>query len=299
MLPLGLLITLIAIPLGLDLYLPVPEGNPITEEKVALGRRLFFDRRLSRDGSIACATCHNPDRAFSTPIPAAVGVGGRQGRRNAPALINRAYGRSFFWDGRISSLEEQVLKPIDDPNEMDLPVEEAAKRVGLDVPTLSRALASYIRSVLSGVSPYDRFIRGRRSALSPLQQRGLQVFQGRGNCTKCHVGANLTDEQFHNTGIAWRDDRLVDEGRFAITAQPRDRGAFKTPTLREVARTSPYMHDGSIARLEDVVEFYSEGGRANPYLDGDIHPRDFTPDEKRALISFLQSLNGRLTDVLR
>ena len=139
MIGLRLLIVFIAIPLGLDLYVPVPEDNPITQEKVALGRRLFFDRRLSRDGSGGCASCHNPNRAFSTPLAVSTGVGGRQGRRNAPALINRGYGRTFFWDGRTPSLEEQVLKPIQDPNEMEH-IEEAAARVKLDVTTLSRAL---------------------------------------------------------------------------------------------------------------------------------------------------------------
>lgn len=292
-------IALITIPLGLDLYLPVPESNPITPDKVALGRQLFFDRRLSRDGSVACATCHNPNRAFSTPAPTAIGVGGRQSRRNAPALINRAYGRTFFWDGRISSLEEQVLKPIQDPNEMDLTLEEASARVRLDVPTLSRALASYVRSILSGDSPYDRFANGDRSALSSEQQFGLQVFRGKARCTACHVGPNFTDEQFHNTGVAWRDDRLADEGRFAISGKPRDHGAFKTPTLREVARTAPYMHDGSVATLEDVIEFYSEGGRANPHLDPEVRPRNFTPQEKRALVTFLQSLNGKLSEGFR
>ena len=289
----------LVIPLGLDLYLPVPEDNPITKDNVALGRQLFFDRRLSRDGSVACATCHNPNRAFSTPVPAAIGVGGRQGRRNAPALVNRGYGRTFFWDGRISSLEQQVLQPIQDPNEMDLTLEEASARVRLDVPALSRALASYVRSILSGDSPYDRFVNGDRSALSPEQQLGLQVFRGKGNCTACHVGPSFTDEQFHNTGVAWRDGRIADEGRFTISGSPRDHGAFKTPTLREIARTAPYMHDGSIARLEDVIEFYSEGGRANAYLDSEIRPRHFTPEEKHALVAFLQSLNGRLNEGFR
>ena len=288
-----LFILLIAIPLGLDLYLPVPESNPLTADKVALGRQLFHDRRLSRDGSIACATCHIPNRAFSSPLPVAIGVDGRPGRRNAPALINRGYGRAFFWDGRVSTLEEQVLHPIQDPNEMDLSLKEASARMRLDAPTLSRALASYIRSILSGNSPYDRSVNGNRSALSREQQFGLQVFRGKGNCTACHVGPNFTDEQFHNTGVAWRDGRLSDEGRFAVSGNPRDHGAFKTPTLREVARTAPYMHDGSFAKLEEVIEFYSEGGRASAYLDPLIRPRNFTPEEKHALVAFLQSLNGR------
>jgi cytochrome c peroxidase len=292
MILLRLLVALLTIPLGLDLYLPVPEDNPITVEKVALGRRLFFDKRLSRDGSISCSTCHNPNRAFSTPLPVAIGIGGRQGHRNAPALINRGYGRAYFWDGRTPTLEQQVVEPIQNPNEMDLTLEEASSRLKLNTTTLSRALASYVRSILSGDSSYDRFINGERQSLSAEQQFGLQIFRGKGNCTACHVGPNFTDEQFHNTGVAWRDSRLTDEGRFAISGNRRDHGAFKTPTLREIARTAPYMHDGSMATLEDVIDFYSEGGRPNPSLDPEIRPRNFTPEEKRALIAFLQSLNG-------
>jgi cytochrome c peroxidase len=294
-----LLFALIAIPLGLDLYLPVPEDNPMTPDKVALGRQLFFDRRLSRDNSVACATCHNPNRGFSTPVPVAIGIDGRQGRRNAPALINRGYGREFFWDGRISSLEEQVLKPIQDPNEMDLTLEEVSKRVHLPERMLARALASYVRSILSGGSAYDRFVNGERAALSPEEQLGLQIFRGKGNCTACHVGPTFTDEQFHNTGVAWREGRIEDEGRFAISANPRDHGAFKTPTLREIARTAPYMHNGSIATLEDVIEFYSEGGRANRFLDSEIRPRNLTSVEKRSLVAFLRSLSGRVNEGLR
>jgi cytochrome c peroxidase len=224
------------------------------------------------------------------------GVGGRQGRRNAPALINRGYGRAFFWDGRMPSLEEQVLKPIQDHNEMDLTLEEASGRVKLDVTTLSRALASYIRSILSGDSPYDHLVNGDRSALSVEQQMGLQIFRGKGNCTACHVGPNFTDEQFHNTGVAWRDGQIADEGRFAISSNSKDHGAFKTPTLREVARTAPYMHDGSMATIEDVIDFYSDGGRSNPFLDSEIRPRNFTPEEKRELVAFLKSLTGRVSE---
>src|SRR2546425_1288476 len=160
----------VVIPLGLDLYMPVPDENPLTAEKIELGRRLFFDRRLSRDGSIACASCHDPERAFSDGRAIAVGVFDRKGRRNSPALINRGYGRSFFWDGRVSTLEEQVLKPIQDPNEMDLTLDEAASRVDVPQQEIARALASYIRSILSGDSLFDRFINGDRSALSAEQQ---------------------------------------------------------------------------------------------------------------------------------
>ena len=193
----------LVIPLGLDLYMPVPEDNPMTADKIEL-RRLFNDRRLSRDGSTACVTCHDPARAFSDGRALAVGVFGRVGRRHAPALVNRGYGRAFFWDARSPSLEDQVLKPIQDPNEMDLTLDEASSRVGLDAVEMSRALASYVRSILSGDAPFDRFVNGDRSALTAEQQRGLQIFRGRGNCTACHVGPTFSDERPHNTGVAWR-----------------------------------------------------------------------------------------------
>jgi cytochrome c peroxidase len=283
---------LFSIPLGLDLYMPVPEDNPITSEKVELGRQLFQDRRLSRDGRVACVSCHDSRRAFSTPQAQAVGVFNRKGHRNAPALINRAWGRAFFWDGRVATLEEQVLKPIQDPNEMDLTLAEAERRLDLDATTISRALASYVRSVLSGDAPYDRFINGDRRALTEEQQRGLQIFRGRGNCTACHVGPTFSDERLHNTGVAWRDRVFTDPGGFGVTNRPEDRGAFKTPTLREVARTSPYMHDGSFRTLDEVVEFYSEGGRRNPAQDPEIRPLRLTSTDKQALVAFLKSLSG-------
>jgi cytochrome c peroxidase len=297
-----LLLAVLVIPLGLDLYMPVPEENPITAEKIDLGRRLFFDRRLSRDRSIACASCHNPDRAFSNGRPVAIGVFKRVGRRNAPALINRGYGRAFFWDGRTTTLEEQVLKPIQDPNEMDMTLAEASGRVQLPIEDISQALASYVRSILSGNAPFDRFINGDRAALSPQQQQGLVIFRGKGNCTACHVGPTLSDERFHNTGVAWRESppgshergRLADEGRFDITGRAVDRGAFKTPTLREIARTAPYMHDGSIPTLDKVVDFYDRGGRANPFLDPELRPLGLTRPEKQSLVTFLRSLSGTM-----
>jgi cytochrome c peroxidase len=280
-----LLVAAIAIPLGLDLYMPVPEANPLTAEKVDLGRRLFFDRRLSRDGSVACVSCHDQERAYSDGRAIAVGVFGRPGRRNAPALINRGYGRIFFWDGRAASLEEQVLKPIEDPNEMDLPLAEAAARVALSPEEISRNLASFVRSILSGDSPFDHYIYGDRAALSAEQQTGLQLFRGKGNCVACHVGPNFTDERLHNTGVAWHDGKSIDPGA--------GRDNFKTPTLREVSRTAPYMHDGSLASLEDVVEYYNRGGNVNPQLDSELHPLHLSADERRNLVQFLRSLSTR------
>jgi cytochrome c peroxidase len=299
----ALLALALVIPLGLDLYMPVPDSNPVTEEQVALGRRLFHDRRLSRDRSIACASCHDPDRTFTDSRPVAIGVQRRLGRRSAPALINRGYGRAFFWDGRAATLEEQVLQPIQDPNEMDMTLTDVSARVGLSPEEISRALASYVRSILSGNSRFDRFVNGDRAALSSAQRAGVQLFRGKGNCTACHVGPTFTDERFHNTGVAWRvatpassvSGGFRDNGRFAVTGRLEDRGAFKTPTLRDVARTAPYMHDGSLATLEDVVAFYNNGGRSNPALDSEVRPLRLTASEKRQLVAFLQALSGTVS----
>jgi len=274
----------VSIPLGLDLYMPVPERNPLSAETIAMGRRLFFDRRLSRDESISCATCHDPEHAFADGRALAVGIDGRFGRRNAPSLVNRGYGRLFFWDGRSRQLEEQVLKPIEDPNEMDLPSADAAARVGVSEDTLSRALASYVRTILSGDSRFDRYVAGDQTALSMEQRAGLDLFRGRARCVTCHIGPNFTDEKLHNTGVAWQGDHLSDEGA--------GRGEFKTPTLREVVATAPYMHDGSLATIDDVIDFYDGGGRQNPTLDSEIRPLHLKVEERRALASFLQSLSG-------
>ena len=290
------------VPLGLDLYTPVPETNRPTPAKIQLGRQLFHDRRLSADGSLACASCHIPDRAFSQPRATATGIAGRRGSRNTPALINRAWGRSFFWDGRTTTLEEQVLRPIEDPNELGSSATEAAARVGLSTRALAEALASYVRSIRSGDSSFDRFERGDPTALTADERTGLQIFRGK-NCIQCHAGPLLTDELFHNTGVAWQPadgpDRpgvFRDQGRFLVTRRETDRGAFKTPTLRDVARTAPYMHDGSLATLEDVIEFYDGGGRPNPYIDSGFRPLRLRADEKQALAAFLRSLSGTIQE---
>jgi cytochrome c peroxidase len=290
----------LAIPLGLDLYLPVPEDNPITTEKIDLGRLLFNDQRLSRDGTIACVSCHEADRAFADGRVVPTGVFGRQGRRNAPAIVNRGYGRLFFWDGRAHTLEEQVLKPIQDPNEMDLTLVEASSRVGVSVDNISRALASYVRSIMTGDAPYDRFINGDRMALTEEEQRGLQLFRGKANCTACHVGPTLSDERLHNTGVAWAGEagRVEGAGTAGGAGGFKDvgagRGDFKTPTLREVARTAPYMHDGSLTTLDEVVAYYNRGGNANPSLDPELRPLHLEPEDMRALVSFLRTLSGTI-----
>ncbi len=299
-------------PTGLDLYMPVTPGNPLQDDVVDLGRRLFFDPILSRDSSFACSSCHQPERGFTNALPTSAGVFGRRGRRNVPAILNRGYGRSFFWDGRISSLEEQVLQPIQAPDEMDLPLEDAVGRLAsnraysrrfratfsrqVNVQDVARALASYVRTIQSGDSRFDRLVAGDTSALTEIERRGLALFQGKARCDRCHVGTNLTDEGFHNTGVAWSDGRLLDLGRFFSTGAEKDRGAFKTPTLREVDRTAPYMHDGSILTLEDVVDFYDRGGNANPFLDPILRPLNLSLLEKEALVAFLRALTGQIKE---
>ena len=302
----------LTIPLGLDWHMPVPEDNPVTREKVALGRRLFSDRILSSDRTLACATCHDPRRAFTDGRVVAIGIFERMGTRSAPSLVNRGYGVSHFWDGSARSLEQQALQPIANPKEMNLAIDEAVLRLAgareyrdrfraafgrpVNAQDLARALASYVRTILSGNSPLDRYMNGDRNALSPQARQGFGVFRGKGNCIACHAGPNLTDEQFHNTGGAWKDGAIRDAGRFAVTGKESDRGAFKTPTLREIARSSPYMHDGTVSTLKEVVDFYDRGGNSNPFIDHELHPLYLTEDEKFALVAFLRSLNGHIQE---
>lgn len=301
-------------PLGLDAFMPVPADNPLTREKVALGRKLFLDPILSADRSISCASCHDPERSFTDERPKAVGVFDQVGPRRVPKLLNRGYGRSFFWDGRIPNLEEQVLQPVINSLEMDLEISKAVARLAADpsYPTefreafgrdpnaddLARALASYVRTILSGDSRYDRFVAGAAEALDDKERLGLEVFRGKGNCVTCHLGPNLTDERFHNTGVGYKDGRFADDGRFAVSGRESDRGAFKTPTLRNVAQTAPYMHDGSLATLEDVIDDYDSGGTQNPYLDREIRKLGLTDAEKAALAAFMKTLTGTVQEGL-
>lgn len=272
------------IPLGLDAYRPAPADNPLTAESIEAGRRLFFDRRLSRDESMSCASCHDPAAAFTDGRPTAIGVNGRIGPRNSPTLINLAYGTRLFWDGRLLTLEQQVIMPIANPLEMDLDVATAARRVGLSSSALARALASYVRSILSANSRFDQFTAGERNALTPVEQAGLELFRGKARCTTCHVGPTLSDDRVHNTGIAWRDGGLQDPGAGS--------GRFKTPTLREITRTAPYMHDGSLATIDEVIDYYDRGGNRHDLLDREVKPLALSAGEKAQLKSFLQSLGA-------
>ncbi len=290
------------VPTGLP-ALPVPKDNEMTDAKVALGKQLYFDPRLSADNTVSCASCHQPDKGWSNGEATAAGVGGKRGGRSAPTVINSAYSRFQFWDGRAGTLEEQALGPVANPIEMNLPIEEMVKKLdniegyrnqfqkvfGTDVTSdgVAKAIAAFERTVVSGNAPYDRFKSGETNALSEKAQLGMKLFSGKSNCSSCHSGPNFSDGAFHNLGIGAKAAE-VDQGRKVHSKLGGDHGAFKTPTLREIARTAPYMHDGSLATLEDVVKYYNEGGTANDFLDEEIFALKLTDDEQAALVAFLK-----------
>ena len=283
-----------------------PASDPLNAAKVALGKRLFFDTGLSGDGWVSCASCHDPAHGFSDPRRVSVGVLGSRGNRHAPTLLGRGLGESQFWDGRASNLEEQVLQLILNPQEMGMSLATLLRRLdqvptyrGLTRESLVDALASYVRTIRSENTNYDLFLAGWPATMNDLELEGLRLFQNKARCYLCHSGKQFTDESFHNTGIAWNksNETLLDEGRAAITGKRYHRGAFKTPTLREVARRGPYMHDGSLPTLEDVVDYYDRGGNQNPYLDENIIPLHLSPAEKKALLAFLGTgLSGLVLD---
>jgi cytochrome c peroxidase len=276
----------------------VPDSNPLTPDKIATGRKLFADTALSVDRTVSCATCHQPERAFTDGRAVARGIHGHDGTRNTPSLVNAGYGRSFFWDGRADSLEAQVVGPMLNPDEMGLDDKTIEARTGMKMPDVASALASYVRTIRSIESRYDWFQSGQTQMLTSSERAGLELFRGRGQCNTCHGGPDLTDGRFHNTGVAWTNGKHADQGRFVVTGDDRDRGAFKTPTLRDIALTAPYMHDGSLATLEDVVQFYSDGGRRNPNQDPRMRPLYLSAEEKHSLVEFLKALTGKVTEGL-
>ncbi len=292
-------------PLGLDALVPSPEANLLTPSKVELGRNLFVDPLLSRDRTISCASCHLPDHGFADSARTSAGVAGVVGSRNAPALINRAFGRSFFHDGRASTLEEAVLMPIVDPEELGLDLAELERRLAeapryrrffaeafpeepISATRVGEALAAYIRTLLVGDAPIDRYTAGDIASLSPSAVRGRALFLGRAGCGDCHAGPNFTDERFHNTGVAAASG---DPGRFTVTGLESDRGRFRTPTLRQLIHTAPYMHDGSMNTLEDVIEFYDRGGTPHRQLDSRIQTLGLNEQDRDDLLAFLHALS--------
>ncbi|MEO6811482.1 MAG: cytochrome c peroxidase [Isosphaeraceae bacterium] len=326
----------VEVPLGLpELVAYVPKANPLTTAKAALGKQLYFDARISKDGTVSCATCHNPEHGWTDQMPTSTGIKGQIGSRSAPTVLNTVYGRSMFWDGRAPSLEGQSQGPPQNPIEMGeqsykeiierlrtIPgyKEQFLKVFGTDVTLdgVSKAIATFERTALSGNSAYDKYTRRDMSALSETQKRGMILFGLRPNsddpfktdvklkkaeCTSCHIGFNFTDDQFHNLGVGWNeaDKTFADLGRWAITPigakYDKELGAFKTPTLRDLSHTAPYMHDGSEQTLEEVVEFYDKGGNPNPQLDKDMKKLNLTKQEKADVVAFMKALDGETRKV--
>ena len=293
-------------------------GASASEAEVALGRRLFFETALSANGEISCATCHTPDRGFGDGRQFSTRVAGKPLKRHTPHLFNLAWNRTFFWDGRATSLEQQALEPIRSADEMGLPGDAAEDRLraipayvelfeavyprsGVTMKNLAKALAAFERTIVSVDSPFDRFQAGDRTAMSESALRGRDLFFGRAKCSTCHSGPNFTDGQFHNTGVVSNDqgraafDRV---GEFQMRPYPffQMRQAFKTPGLRNVALTAPYQHDGSEETLRQVVKFYNAGGRdLKSYGKAlDIKPLGLSEVEVADLVQFLEALTSPL-----
>lgn len=340
-----------ATPLGLP-AVPVPPDNPVTEDKVQLGRKLFFDRRLSANKTLSCAMCHIAEQGFAqNELKTPAGIEGKSVRRNAPTIYNSAYLKQLFHDGREFSLENQVWAPLLADNEMgNLSIGTVIRRIqslsdydGMfarafgrapDMQTIGMALASYERTLVSGDSPFDRWYFGNDAdAMSEAAQRGFEIFQGKGGCVSCHrvsqEFAVFTDDSFHNTGVGYyatmrpeKEEQVVllapgqaekletdlerttgtqhfsDLGRYEVTGLPADRWRYRTPSLRNVALTAPYMHNGSLPTLRDVLLFYNRGGVANDDLDPRIKPLLLSEAELDDLLEFLQSLTGSNVDAL-
>ncbi|MEE9218436.1 MAG: cytochrome c peroxidase [Acidobacteriota bacterium] len=291
----------------------IPDANPLSEAKIALGKMLYFDGRLSRDGTISCATCHLPERGFSDGRPTSTGIGDQVGGRNAPTVINRLFSAEQFWDGRAEDLEAQALGPVQNPIEMGHTLEGMVSALdgirgyreefqtvfggGITAERVAQAIASYERTVLAGNAPFDRYSAGDKPALSAPAVRGMEIFNDpeRGNCVTCHAGFNFTDESYHNLGVGM-DRPEPDLGRFVVSGEETDRGAFKTPTLRNITQSGPYMHDGSEETLAEVIDLYDRGGVKNPWLSAEMRPLNLSAEDKQDLIAFLESLTGEVTN---
>jgi len=297
---------------GLKPAVPVPADNPQTDAKIRLGAQLYFDTRLSADNTISCATCHDPRTGWANPHPTDTGIRGQVGGRNSGSIIDAAYMRFQFWDGREPSLEGQALGPIHNPIEMGETLENVVAKLnaipgyreqfqdvfGTEANTggIARAIAAFERTVVSGPSPYDAYLLGDLSAMTPEALRGMRLFNGKGHCTPCHSGPLFSDQGFHNLGVGM-DKPKPDLGRYDHTKNPADKGKFKVPTLRNVAETPPYLHDGSAKTLLEVIEVYNRGGVANPWLDPMVLPLDLTAREMGDLVAFLEALTGPVPKV--
>ncbi len=290
-----------------DMVLYDDEEN--TQAEIDLGKTLFFDNRLSSNHKQNCATCHDPEKGFSDGMATGFGTEGNKLERNSPQLYNLGWSSIFMWDGREPTLESQALGPIQAAGEMNLPIPELLTRLNavegyrklfkdvyeideITADAVGRAIAAFERSIIVDNTPFDQFLAGDKSAMSESAQRGLAVFSGKGNCAQCHDGANFTDDSFHNLGFGGDNH---DKGRAAITGDVSQTGAFKTPGLRNIEFSAPYMHDGSIATLESVVDYYNRGGSGGEHTSDIIKPLQLTQVEQQDLVAFLKSLSQDIT----
>lgn len=292
---------------------PQPETNLNYKAKVELGKQLYFDGRLSKNNQVSCAFCHIPGAGFADPRQTSIGVDGKVGGRQAPTVLNTAFNPIQFWDGRAGSLEEQAIGPIQNPIEMAETHENVVRKLGkikgyreqfrtvfgtdVNLQGIAEAIAAYERTVLSTNSAFDRHAMGDRRAMDEAAVRGLALFRGKARCILCHNGPNFTDNQFHNLGVPQVGPLAEDLGRYNVTKREGDKGAFKTPTLRSIALTAPYMHDGAFKTLEEVVDFLNKGGGPNPNLSPLVKPLGLTDQEKADLIAFLNALTGETVKV--
>lgn len=286
------------------LLIDYPEDEAPSWREVQLGKTLFFDPRLSAKQDRSCASCHNPDLGFGDGLTLSAALDGKPLDRHTPSLYNLAWGSVFLWDGRAASLEEQSLMPIASAVEMNMPLEVLVERLtkvdyyrgefsaiyneaDIGPEYIGRALASFMRAIVSDNAPFDRYLEGDTTAMSPEAQRGFDLFAGKAQCSQCHSGPNLTDDSFHNLGMEGSDP-----GRAEVVAAPHLHGAFKTPGLRNVTLSAPYMHDGSLPSLEAVIEFYNRGGNTPVNRSDLIKPLNLSAKEIADLIAFLGALES-------
>jgi cytochrome c peroxidase len=309
----------------------------MTPEKIELGKLLFFDARLSADGSLACVSCHLPEQGWTTNTPLSPAYPTSMERRNSQTLINVAYNTALLWDGRAATLEKQALGPIQNPLHMNQNLDQLVEKLkaapdyverfqnvfGTSVTPdgLGKALAAFERTLITRNAPFDRYMEGDQQAMSESARRGMELFKGKARCILCHHGSNFTDNQFHNLGVphapllahplvqaSLRFDAkrmniqayqqvTEDWGRYLVTKEEKDKGAFKTPTLRNVTQRDPYMHNGVFQSLEEIIDFYNRGGGAVPQKSPLIQPLGLTAQEKRDLLTFLHALTGELPTV--
>ena len=288
--------------------IPFPKNNPYTPEKLALGKKLYFDTRISVSSAQSCASCHSPAFGWADGLAVGVGFGMAQLGRHSPTIVNAAWGAIFMWDGRLADLEEQALGPIQSPGEMNMPVEQLMQRLGtipeykplfaaafpgeaMNPKTLAKAIATYERTVVSQRAPFDDWVDGSEQAISEEAKRGFALFNTKAQCSSCHEGWNFTNDGFQDIGLPSDD---VGRGKF-VPGVVKMQHAFKTPSLREISHRAPYMHDGSLETLEQVVEHYDSGGIERASRSDLMHPLGLTAQEKSDLVAFLKTLDSPLT----